>query len=307
MAYSKSSLIQDVRHLLQDTSWETTSTTTDTGSTVVVPDGTKWAVGDVGEWSYSGNVGGEQFLVQSISSNNLTVVRGYNGTTVETHSSGDRVVKNPDYSVIQIVNAINRVIESVYPTAWKVVVSTVVPNSTSTWFDSGLTGSDLTGMIDLVHGEQLYGSSNDKVGLYTPSVPHASSRPVRVVRNVPTSLASSGVALRFPGGFFHPSNSITMRWRARLTATVSSGQYTDIDEGLLSECIVYGACARLVGAKELPNLREDQRVGQAGSGAYIGTAGWFELKHRELLDQYRLDLMTRIPPSPDQDWLPAWW
>src|SRR4030042_1156562 len=102
MTYAKTSLIQDIRDVLNDEPWETTSTTTGTGATVAVPDGTKGAAGDVLEWPDTGTVGGEQALVLSVSSNDLTTDRGFNGTTAEAHTSGDRVLKNPRSSTRKI-------------------------------------------------------------------------------------------------------------------------------------------------------------------------------------------------------------
>lgn len=305
MAYSKASLIQDIRHLLQDEPWETTSTTTTTATTVAVPDGTKWAAGDVGEWQ-TGTVGGEQFLVQSVSGNNLTVARGYNGTTAEAHTSGDRVVKNPTYQYIQIVESISRVIQSLFPSVWKSVSASVTPNTTSRWFDSGLTGQDVTDVIDLAGAEQVYDTT--KVGVYGArrgmGIP---SRPILMEFNLPTSIVSSGIGLSFPGGFFHASNTVTVRYRVKLADTVSGGNYSDLTEGVLTEAITQLAIARLLQAKEIPNLSEDQRVGQAQVGAYVGTAGVWELKGRELLAQYRAELERKYPPIPDQHYVPGWW
>lgn len=299
MAYAKSSLVQDIRHLLQDNPWETTSTTTGTGTPVAVPDGTKWAVGDVGEWSFSGTAGGEQFLVQSISSNNLTIVRGYNGTTAEAHTSGDRVVKNPRYSVIQITDSIDRVIDAAYPSVWKAVSSTITPApSTTTWYDSELTGADLTGLIDLIGGTQSYGTG--QIGFFGYGIP---TRPIRIQEGIPTATLASTVGIRFPGGVWHPTNDITVRFRTKLTNTVSGGNYSDLDEGLFTECVAYGVAARLLSAKEIPNVSEGARVDQSQVGAYTSVSGWFELKHRELLMTYRTELERRIPAAADQGWL----
>lgn len=298
MVYAKASLVQDIRHMLQDNPWETTSTTTGTGTPVAVPDGTKWAVGDIGEWSYTGTVGGEQFLVQSISSNNLTVLRGYNGTTAEAHTSGDRVLKNPRYSTIQIADAVDRVIDSLFPTAWKAASSTITPAAGTKWYDSELTGTDLAGLIDLIGGTQAFGTGN--IGFYGYSSP---SRSVRISRGLPTSFVTSGVGIQFPDGTWHTTNDITVRFRTKITNTVSGGNYSDIDEGLLSEALVYGVIGRLLSAKEIPNVSESARIDQTGVGAFISDAGWFELKFRELLEQYRMELERRIPKAPDQDYV----
>lgn len=307
MSYSQASMIVDVRHFLDDNPWETTSTTTGTGATVAVPDGTKWATGDVGEWSYSGTVGGEQFLVQSISSNDLTVVRGYNGTTAEAHSSGDRVAKSPRYSRIQITDAVERVIAAAYPTIWTSVTTTVTPNTTSVWWDSTLSGTNLTGVIDLIHGTQVYGASSERIGLFGPVNPYVNRKPILFQRNLPTAFMASTIGIGFPDGFFHASNTVTLYWRVQITSTVTASAYVDLSEGLLSEAIVAGVVARLLSEKEVPNISEDSRIGQTSVGSFVNVAAVFEDKHRRLLRQYRDDLMSRIPPMPDQNYAPSWW
>jgi hypothetical protein len=302
MAYAKASLIQDVRHLLNDEPWETTSTTTTTSTTVAVPDGTKWAAGDIGEWQ-TGTVGFEQFLVSSVSGNNLTVSRGYNGTTAETHTSGDRVLKNPRYSGVQITDSVDRVCESLFPQLWKQATSTVTPNTTSVWFDSGLSTTDV---IDLIRGEQLW-DSDTRIGMYGLVSPYISTRPIFYERNLPTALVTSGIGVVFPQGFHDDSNTVTLRWRAKITSTVSGSNYSDIDEGILSEIIVLGVCARLVAAKEIPNLSEDARVGSQNAGTFVGTASYFTIDQREKIQSYRTELMEKYPPLKDQNYIPEYW
>src|SRR5512145_2229877 len=113
MAVSTSALVARVRDLLGDHPWGTTSTTENTGATVAVPDGTDWSEGDIGEWQ-TGTVGFEQFYVQAVVANNLTVVRGYAGTTAEAHTSGDRVLKNPSFSGRQIQQALETAVKGLW-------------------------------------------------------------------------------------------------------------------------------------------------------------------------------------------------
>lgn len=307
MAYAKSSLIQDIRNFLDDNPWETTSTTAGTSTPVAVPDGTKWSAGDVGEWSYSGTVGGEQFLVQSVSANNLTVVRGYNGTTAEAHTSGDRVVKNPRYSVAAITDSIERVIDGLYPLAWKTVTTSVTPNQTSVWIDSGLTGADITNVIDLVTATQRYGGSNEYLATYGGARHNLRSLPVWVERNFPTSFITSGIAVRFPGGYHHATNAIAFIWRVKLTATISGSNYADLTEGLMTDAVVFGVVARLLMEKEIPNISESSRSDQSGPGTFVQMSQWYDFKKDEALGKLHAQLLTETPPAPDQNYLnPGW-
>lgn len=68
---------------------------------VDVTAGTDWAQGDVLEFS-----DGEQFFVQSVVTNTLNGIRGYNGTTIATHANADIVSKNPRFTIQQIDQAI---------------------------------------------------------------------------------------------------------------------------------------------------------------------------------------------------------
>jgi len=69
------------------------------GTTINVPDGDAWQVGDIGE--FVGNT--ERFLVTAIATNSMTVIRDYdnNGATTLA-SSGDIINKNPRFSEMQI-------------------------------------------------------------------------------------------------------------------------------------------------------------------------------------------------------------
>lgn len=307
MAYAKSSLIQDIRNFLDDNPWETTSTTTGTSTPVAVPDGTKWAAGDVGEWSYSGTVGGEQFLVQSVSANNLIVVRGYNGTTAEAHTSGDRVVKNPRYSVAAITDSIERVIDGLYPLAWKTVTTSVTPNLTSVWIDSGLVAADQPNVIDLVGAYQRYGDSNQYLAVYGAPRHNLRSLPVWIERNIPTSFITSGIGVRFAGGYHHTTNAISFVWRVRLTATISGSNYADLTEGLMTDAVVFGVVARLLMEKEIPNISESGRSDQSGPGTFVQMSQWYDFKKDEALAKLHAKLMEESPPAPDQNYLTPGW
>ena len=136
MSMTLATLVPLVRDIVADRTWETTSTTTGTGTTVAVPDGTAWVAGDVGEWQ-TGGVGGEQFYVVSVSSNDLTVYRGYNGTTAETHTSGDRVLKNPQVTIRQMQEALTKAVDSLWPSVWTIGEITLTPDTlgVTQWYD----------------------------------------------------------------------------------------------------------------------------------------------------------------------------
>lgn len=75
----------------QDLPYQDSLTASTNGTTGVIPvaDGGNWLIGDVFRFMDSSELG----RVLSISSNNLTVTRGYASTTTATHASGVAIVK----------------------------------------------------------------------------------------------------------------------------------------------------------------------------------------------------------------------
>ena len=264
MAVSISALIPRVRDLLADRPWETTSTTTTTATTVAVPDGTLWAEGDIGEWQ-TGTVGGEQFYVQAVVANNLTVVRGYAGTTAETHTSGDRVVKNPVYTYRQITQAITEYVNELWPFVYKTGTVSLTPVSTTVWYDlNALT-------IGIVSVIQLYGSSNTYAGRFGMR----GNLPFEVDYNLPAALCASGRGMRFPSGMYHSSNTITVTDQRAVTGTSDiedSGQFP------VGDCLVHFAAGRLLQALEIRRVSAGQPSDTAASvstGARLQTGAWY--------------------------------
>ena len=212
MALSSSDLVQRVRDLVMDRAWETSSTTTGTGTTVAVPDGTQWSEGDIGEWQ-TGAVGGEQFYVRSVSSNDLTVFRGYNGTTAETHTSGDRILKNPQYTIRQIQQAVDKAVRSLWPSVYKVGTITLSGYaSTTIWHNLNAATVGIVGVV------QLYGSSDQYAGLFGTR----GSLPFQTNFGLPAALVSSGKGLRFPSGLYHATNDIVVSDMRLVTGTTDA-------------------------------------------------------------------------------------
>ncbi len=296
---SSSDLVQRVRDMLNDQPYETTSTTTTTSTTVAVVDGTRWDEGAVGEWQ-TGTVGYEQFYVQSVSSNNLTVVRGYNGTTAETHTSGDRVVRidRSAFSGRSIQQSITQTLNDAWPMVWKIgtVTLTYAP-STTKWYDLNL----LTLGISSV--KQQKNSTIADIGIFKDRY-YGGVLTYIVRRDLPAALVSSGIGMTFPTGVYDPrasgANSIIVTDVRALTGT------TDIPDTAslpVAEAFVYGAVARLLRAKEIArvqygaSLEASQTV---GAGDRLQVSSWFDKEYRNRIEaiSYRLfDLY-----DPDQVW-----
>lgn len=286
MAVSSSSLVQRVRDLVHDNPYETTSTTTTTSTTVAVVDGTRWDEGDAGEWQ-TGTVGYEQFRVASVSSNNLTVTRGYNGTTAETHTSGDRVIKNPLFTGRQIQQAIAAVINELWPRVYITGTVSLTPVTGQLWYDLDAE------TLDIIKVGQLYGASSERFGRFGIKGTH----PYAYDGNLPAALVASGKGIRFPAGLFSPSNTVTVTDKRAITGT------SDIeDSGQLpvADAVVYGAVGRLLQALETKRVASGEVVDIAnsvGTGARLQTGAWYEAEYKTKKE----DLAQRLSVLNDAD------
>jgi len=290
MSLSQSTLIYRVKALIgDDTEWEgsLTAQSLAADTTIDVNDGTDWSEGDVMEFS-----DGELALVQSIATNAVTVKRGHLGTTAATQSSGSAIRKNPVFYLKDVKDALDLTIQTLWPYAWKAVDDTITPVGGTYWYD---VASDA---VDIITVSQLYGTSDSLVGIF--GADHYTERPIVWSTNLPTALVASGRGLGFPGGFFHSSNTVYVRYRAKLTATLSSSAYSDLSDGLLAEVVAHGAAARLVMAKEAPRVTQDDL--SAGNvsvppQARLTAANYLATKFRELRNQYKDELERTIPAA----------
>ena len=282
-AITRASMRQRIRWLLGDFPWETTGSAASSSSVVAVVDGTDWAEGDIGEFEDDG----EQFKVQSISSNNLTAVRGYNGTTAATQAASSRILKGPRYGFIEIANAIESVIQNLpYPKVYKKVADTLTPPTTLqtvAWTDLAAAA------LDIIRVTQSYGTGTE-LGIYGQ---RHSWRPVVLGRNLPTAQAASTVGLQFPGGFYHATNTVNVDYAARIT-DAGTTSYDDLNEGdLLTEAVVNGAVSLLEAALENRKPRKPRADRETLCGASL-----FDRKYEETLNRAQQELRSTVPINP---------
>ena len=283
-AITRASLIQRVRHevgLFAGTPvWEDSScsaanaTSTITGATTGF-----WVKGDVGEFITDGDL----FLVISETGGTITATRSYNGSTGAAHTT-ERVLKNPRYTRVEILNAVEQVIQSLpYPRIYKVVADTITPDPTSTvWYDVAAAA------LDLVNVTQRYGTSDAKVGLYGMNR-RSGVYQVEMQRNLPTGLVASGVGIRF-GQFYHASNTVNVNYAARITDGGTTS-YDDLEEGdALTEAVIYGAVAHLEGALENRKPRKPRQDRETLRGAARA-----ENKYNELINTAEQQLRETVP------------
>ncbi len=99
------------------------------GTTFSVGDGDAFQVGDLVE-----TAAGELALVTAISTNDLTVTRTVGSISAETLGSGDIVKKNPRFSIEQIDEAVDQILQELNPTVYA-LLSEDVTYTVDDWYD----------------------------------------------------------------------------------------------------------------------------------------------------------------------------
>ncbi len=299
MAISSSALVQRVRDILGDRPLQDSSTTTTTATTVVVADTTLYSPGRIFEWQ-TGTVGYEQCYVKSITNaTDLLVVRGYNGTTAEVHSSGDAIIIEPSFTGRTVQQAITAILQDSWPNAW-------VPGTINLTWDGGVTKwYDLhTLTMGIVSVTQKKNSTVVDYGRFRD--PYTGGNLSYIVQqDLPTSIATSTTGMYFPQGVFDSrisgGNAIVVRDARVITGT------SDIeDSGSLpiAEAMAWGVAGRLLKAKEVSRVvaGEPQTVSSSvGTGTRFSLGREYEQEWRHRLEYIKVRLQAVY--DPDELWI----
>lgn len=286
MAVSTSDLIARVRTYLDERPMVTTATATNSSTTTVaVTDGTQWDKNAVIEFQDNG----EQCLVSSVSGNNLTVIRGWNGTTAAAHSS-IQAWRDPQYTYDNINKCLASAVRRLWPYCWKATDDTITPLSDGTvWYDLN------SAALALINVVQQYGTSDVNLGIYGDGT---SNLQVIFERNLPTGLVTSGVGLRFPNGFFHPTNTVRVKFAAAISG---SSDIEDDGELAVADAVIFGALGRLLSGKEIERVSSGEDLEPARSvrvGGRLSTGAYYERLFREELEALRISHQQQLPIMP---------
>ena len=282
MTLAQSTLVQRIRWELGDRPWEDTGAAANATSTITGASTGDWVEGDIGEFTADGDT----FRVVSETGGTITATRSYWGSAGATHAAASRIVKNPRYTHLEIVNAIESVIqERLWPKAYKKVADTVTPpttNMTITWNDLAATA------LGLIRVTQRYGTSNELLGFYGQR--HANHR-VYFARNLPTAVVASNVGVLFPDGFFHGTNVVDIDYAAKITDVQAASVYSDFTDGdAVVEAIIYGAVSHLEAALENRKPRKPRQDRETLRGASM-----FDRKFEEALNRAQMELRATMP------------
>lgn len=301
VALTNTLVINRVRDILGDTPWMQGGTgsnfVTGTATTIAVTDGTRWSEGNVMEFQANG----EQAWVQSVSANNVTVIRSIRGTPAAATQATGILFKDPVYGYSSILNAVNLTIQGLWPYVYKKVS-----------FPTGLTYSASTYWYDLADAAwglisvtQIQGSSP---AYLLPFGHKGSHYPVVFRKNLPSGLVASGTGMAFPRGWPSTTTVVNVDYAAKLTATQTTPPTYDdwTDTTLDLDMLAYGAAARLVKNYEVNRVSDedtgmgDQSV-QAGMRFNIGLRLEAEfvklrnIRHEEL--RRIMPIMKSLPGS----------
>ncbi len=108
-----------------------------TDTVITVSNISSWAAGDIVEFNT-----GEQAYIKSVSTDNnrFTVARAWNGTTAATVTDLTAIEKNPKFTLAKIDNAIDAIIEELYPEVYVFATGSGTANKDSYYYTTNDTG-----------------------------------------------------------------------------------------------------------------------------------------------------------------------
>ena len=295
MAYSRATLVQRIRYLLQDTpaADNITGAYTAAGLTLTVTDATLYDKGDLLEFKADGDT----FLVNSAAGTTVTMLAAglsWDGSTNADHASGAAFFLRPAFRYLAILEAIEDTILELWPWAWKVTTDTVTPVSGTRWYDAATSTTTAMDIIDATQRDTAASPSQGVVRYGGRRNPYT----ISLERSLPTAVAASTVGYHIPM-VHNTTYTIAVRVRARLLTTFTTPNYVDLVEGSMVEAVIYGAASRLLENTEVPRVtQQDVTQGDASvrPQALIRSAAYFRGLYFKARERARRELNTISPP-----------
>jgi hypothetical protein len=235
-----------------NTAITSTSATTFNVTYTPIPD---LDVGSVIEIDY------EQMLVMAVSTNTLTVIRGWNNTTAVTHTASTPIYIEPRFPKQAIYNELVQEIRSLPRSLYKV-------NTVTIGFPANINQVDLAGatgeVYRILHAERKSFDGKD----YPSFISN-----MRLIRNQDTSDFPSGYSLSLDHGRIH-QRDVTIRVTyatSLITSGLSKTSNVQTDVGLMisaEDILTFGAASRLMYDKEALRL-DFTRQGQSRNAVEV--------------------------------------
>jgi hypothetical protein len=294
VAVNAETLLKRVRKMLDDEPWEdflTAQYTAGAGS-VTVNQPTQWAEGDRMEFDDGGGNIGRVKATPTV--NPVTIKVGHNDTTDATSVNGTALLKNPEFEHDEILHAIQRVIDSLWPFVWvkdteniTTAVGVYIYPIVSTTFKELIAATqDITPTAQPTHFQVIrYGKDP--------------GYPVAVLRDLPTTISASKMALWFQSFRTIPTTTIVVTYARTIASAVVGGSYVDLDDGLMADMVMYGACATLLESLEVQRNVDDVAQGDAqlAPGARLRSGSYFRTVFEDLRHKMELQLKHTEPKA----------
>lgn len=197
----------------------------------------------------------EQMMVVSNVSTTVTVIRGWNGTTPASHTTGTVVYVEPRFprqSILdEVSNELRALPQTIYTTGTAVLT-----------FASNVNRVDLTGATGIVYRVLNADRASFEGNTYPGFKPT-----LQIIRNADTSVFPSGYAVAIESGLSYGETATVRVVYAKALATTTLTSATDLQStvGLpltAEDILMFGAASRLMYDKE--SLRLDfTRQGQS--------------------------------------------
>jgi hypothetical protein len=214
------------------------------------------------------------------------VIRGMYGTTAAAHTAGALVRNAPRFPRFSIKRAINDTIRSTYPALFTVDTTEITYSATIATY---ALPADTEDVLDVVW------ATSDGSELWEPV------RYYSINLNANTTAFPTGRTIDITQGLL-PGRTVQVVYRKRPVVLANGDDFTDSGlEDSAKECIVYGACARLVGYIEparMSNTAAEAKLLDAvqPAGVALSAARYFYQMHRLMLDEESRRLLDRYPP-----------
>jgi len=262
------------------------STITDSGTSVVCT------------YAIEGLRAGQVFEIDSevfyiwaanVSTQTLTVQRGFNGTTAAAHTSGALLTVAPRFPRAQVLEAINdEVLDLSSPVNGLFQVKT---------FNQTYNGTDR--MVNLTSATDVIDVLNVSVRYLTDDYPVA--RKVKLVRDLPTDDFASSFALKFDQAVY--PGRLRVVYKAPYTSVTTEATNLNTDCGIqesVEDIVVIGTQLRLMAPREIKrNFVESQgdtrRSEEVASGAISNSVTVLRQLRRDRIIAEAARLMRAYP------------
>lgn len=289
MSLAETTLIARVRKALQDEPWEDTLSSgyTAASGTASFTQPTQWAEGDRAEFA-DGNI---LRVKATPSANPVSVKGGHNDTTDVNEASAAVALKNPEFEYGAIREAAQIVLDSLWPWAWTVATTNL----------TAAAGVQLYALPAAFR--ELISATQDTTPAAAPThlqaIAYGSDPgyPVSIRRHLPTGVAASGMALWFQQVRITPTTTILVTYAKQVESTITTGNYVELDDGLMAKMVVAGVCAELLEADEIVRIQDDVDQGDIGvpANARLRDGAYWQAKFERFRHRYNLYLIRQHP------------